>query len=174
MTLADVLAVVSGLSIAGAGFASMSVILSLFAPRAVERARGRIANRMGRSFLLGLLLFLAVLTVAGRLLKAAWPGAHIAALALILCGFSLAALGGVAMASALARRARAGSAAEVPLTLRDLLRGVFLLETAVLLPIVGWFVLLPTTFFISLGAGLHSALRRGASASAVTAPAAGV
>ena len=65
MTLADVLAVIAGLSIAGAGFASMSVILSLFAPGAVERAGGRIADRMGRSFLLGLLLFLAVLT---------WPG----------------------------------------------------------------------------------------------------
>ena len=106
-------------------------------------------------------------------MKAAWAGAHLAAVAFVLCGFSLAVLGGVAMASALARRARAGDAADAPLTLRDLLRGVFLLETAVLLPIVGWFVVLPTTFLISLGAGFHSVLRRHAPASGVTAPVAG-
>jgi len=42
MTLADVLAALAGLGIAGAGCASISAILSLFLPNAVERAGARI------------------------------------------------------------------------------------------------------------------------------------
>lgn len=159
MTLADVLAVLSGLAIAGAGFASISVILSLFAFGAVERAGLRVAHRPVRSLGLGMLLFLAVLIAAGNLLKVPSTLARLAAIGTVLAGFSLAVLGGAAVAATLARRSRASG--EGPLGLRDLLRGVFLLESAVLLPIVGWFVVLPAAFFVSLGAGLHAVLRRG-------------
>jgi hypothetical protein len=153
MTLADVLTAVAGLAIAGAGFASMAIILALVMPGTVERATARIANRKGLSFTLGLLGLFALLTLAGRLLKAPSPPARLAALVLILGGLATALLGGVALARALARKLRA---TEGPLGLRDLLRGVFLLETAVLLPIVGWLVVLPIAFLISLGAGLQS------------------
>ena len=158
MTLADVLAVLSGLAIAGAGFASISVILTLFASGAVERAALRVAHRPGRALGLGMLLFLAVVIGAGNLLKVPSPLARLAAIGIVLAGFSLAVLGAAAAAATLARRSRASG--EGPLGLRDLLRGVFLLETAVLLPIVGWFVVLPTAFFVSLGAGLHAVLWR--------------
>ncbi len=168
MTLADVLAALAGLAIAGAGFASISVILSLFVPNAVERAGARIANRLARSLGLGLLLFLGVLILAGSLLKVPFPLARLAAIGAILGGFSLAVLGGAAMAATLARRSRAS--VEAPVGLRDLLRGVFLLETAVLLPIVGWFVVLPAAFLISLGAGFHAVLRRGVPAATAAAP----
>jgi hypothetical protein len=153
MTLADVLTAVAGLAIAGAGFASMAIILALVMPGTVERATVRITNRKGLSFTLGLLGLFALMTLAGRLLKAPSPPARLAAVTLVLGGLSTALLGGVALARALARRLRA---TDGPLGLRDLLRGVFLLETAVLLPIVGWLVVLPIAFLISLGAGLQS------------------
>jgi hypothetical protein len=153
MTLADVLTAIAGLALAGAGFASMAVILALVMPATVERATARIANRKGLSFALGLLALFALMTLAGRLMKTPSPPARLAAFVLILGGLATALLGGVALARALARRLRE---TEGPIGLRDLLRGVFLLETAVLLPIVGWLVVLPIAFLISLGAGLQS------------------
>jgi hypothetical protein len=169
MTLADVLAVLAGLAIAGGGFASLSLILSLLAPGAVDRAAERVARRPGRSLGLGLLMLLAVLVFAGSVLKVPSPLARLAGLAAVLFGLSLAVLGGAGMAATLAKRLRGPSAGA--LGVREMLRGVFVLESAVLLPILGWLVVLPSAFLISLGAGLHALLRRGSPA-AVTAPAA--
>jgi hypothetical protein len=168
VTLADVLTAVASLAIAGAGFASMAVILSLFMPGAVGRATARIANRKGLSFAIGLVGLFALLSLAGALLKVPSPAARIAAILVILGGLATALLGGVALARTLAARVRI---AEGPLGLRDLLRGVFLLETAVLLPIVGWFLVLPAAFLISLGAGFLSLWPRASRAAAITSPA---
>lgn len=171
MTLADVLAVLAGLLIAGAGFASVSLILSLLRPNLVERAARRIADRPGRSLATGSLLFLALLIVVGTFLKGPSPLARLAGIGAILFGLSLAVLGGAGMAAALARRLRAPVAGAPGIS--EILRGVFVLESAVLLPIVGWFVVLPSAFVISLGAGLHAILRSGNPAAA-PAPAAPV
>ena len=170
MTLADVLAALAGLAIAGAGFASVSLILSLLAPNAVERAARRIAGRPGRALATGTLLVLALLITAGTFLKVASTLARLAGIGAILFSLSLAVLGGAGMATALARRLRA-PAAGAP-SIRELLRGVFVLESAALLPIVGWFVVLPSAFLISLGAGVHAVLRRASPAEA-PAPAVG-
>lgn len=170
MTLADVLAALAGLAIAGAGFASVSLILSLLTPNLVERAALRIAGRPGRSLATGSLFVLALLIVAGSFLKVPLRLAHMAGIGAILSGLSLAVLGGVGMATALARRLQ-GPAAGFP-GIREMLRGVFVLESAALLPIVGWFVVLPLGVLISLGAGFHAVLRR-ESPAAQPAPAVG-
>ena len=159
MTLADVLAVVAGLAIVGSGFASTSVVLSLLFPRAVGRACGRLEERLGRSLLLGLLLLMTLVLGIGRLLQAAPAPAHLAAIAALLGGFSLAVVGGAGLAASVGRRSRVG--AEGPVGVRDLLRGAILLEGAVLLPLVGWFVVLPVALLASLGAGFLTVFRRG-------------
>ena len=168
MTLADVLAVVSGLAIAGAGFACLSIILSTLMPSALARAGARAAARPGRCAVLGLFVFLASGVVWGTLLKIPSPLARLAAILAILAGLSVAVLGGAALATELGRRGR--GAASAPPSREDVLRGVFLLEGAALLPIVGWFVVLPAAFFVSLGAGFHAALRRRAPDAAIPAP----
>jgi hypothetical protein len=170
MTLADVLTAIAVLAIAGAGFASMALILSLFAPAAVERAASRMSKRRGLSLALGLLSLFGLISLVGSLLKVASPLARLVAVFLILGGLTVALLGGVALARTLARQARA---TDGPLGIRDLLRGVFLLETAVLLPIVGWFVVLPISFLLSLGAGFQSLWPRASQAPPVTSPAEG-
>jgi hypothetical protein len=170
MTLADVLAVISGLALAGAGFACLAVILSLLKPGALERAGGRAIERPVVSASLGLFVFFASTVVWGALLKIPFPPARLLAVAGILSAFCLAALGGAGLASRLGRAyaGRTGSTA----SLDDVLRGVFLLEGAALLPIVGWFVVLPAAFLVCLGAGFHAVLRRRSpqAAAAATVP----
>jgi len=158
MTLADVLAVISGLALAGAGFACLSVILSLLMPAALERAGARAGERPGVSASLGLLVFFGSLVVWGTLLKVPFPPARLLAVAGILAAFCLAALGGAGLASRLGR-AYAGKTGAAT-TIDDVLRGVFLLEGAALLPIVGWFVVLPAAFLVCLGAGFHAFVSR--------------
>jgi len=41
-----------------------------------------------------------------------------------------------------------------------MLRGALLLESAALLPLVGWFVVLPAALLLSLGAGIGTVLFR--------------
>jgi len=169
MTLADVLAVISGLALGGAGFACLSVILSLLAPRAVQRAGARATERPFLSAGLGLLIFLGSAVVWGTLWKIPFPPARLLAVAGILAGFCFAALGGAGLASTLggAYAGRTGAAA----TRDDVLKGVFLLEGAALFPIVGWFVMLPAAFLVCLGAGLHVAVTRAVpQAAAAAAP----
>lgn len=168
MTLADVLAVISGLALAGAGFASLAVILSLLKPRALERAGARAIERPVVSASLGLLIFFASTVVWGTLLKVPVPPARLLAVAGILTMLCLAALGGAGLASRLGR-AYAGRTGPAT-SLDGVLRGVFLLEGAALLPIVGWFVVLPAAFLVCLGAGFHAALWRRTPQAAAAAP----
>lgn len=167
MTLADVLAILAGLSIVGVGFACLAAILGMLVPNALGRAEARAAERPWRSLVLGLLVFLGALVLFGGLVKSG-GAARLAAAAVVLAGLSLAVLGGAAMASRLGRRSRRDETR--PASPDDLLRGVLLLEGAALFPIVGWFVVLPAAFLVSLGAGFHAAIRRRAPGAAVTAP----
>jgi hypothetical protein len=157
MTLADVLAVLTGLAIAGAGFACFAMILATWAPGALERVGAR-AGRPGRALSIGLLLLLTTLTVVGGLLKAGGP-APLLGVAIVVFDLALAALGGAGLAVRLAQRVRAHPSGA--LSTRDLLRGVFLLEGAALLPIVGWLLVFPFLLLVSLGAGASGLLGRG-------------
>jgi hypothetical protein len=169
VTLADVLAVISGLALAGAGFACLAVILSLLMPQALDRAGARAGGRPVLSASLGLLIFFASAVIWGTLLKIPFPPARLLAVAGILAVFCFAALGGAGLASRLGRsysgRIGAGAA------LDDVLRGVFLLEGAALLPIVGWFVVLPVSFLVCLGAGFQASISRNARQPAAAAAA---
>ena len=157
MTLADVLAVAAGLAIAGAGFASLSVILSVLAPRAVTRARDQAERRPGRSIFLGVAAAIATALTAGAFLKAPAPPLHVGGVFTVLFALALAVVGGAGLSSALGVRA-VSSRPGGPPSVRDLLRGALLLESASLLPLVGWFVVLPAALLLSLGAGVATVL----------------
>jgi len=163
MTLADVLAVAAGLAIAGAGFASLSVILAVLFPEAVTRARSRAEARPGRSLAIGGAAAVAAVLAAGAFLGAPLPPLRAGAVITILGVFTLAVLGGAGLSAGLGRRSRgAVNMREVagPIGLRDMLRGALLLESAALLPLVGWFVVLPAALLLSLGAGIGTVLFR--------------
>jgi hypothetical protein len=161
MTLADVLAVAAGLVIAGAGFASLSVILAVLFPAAVARARLRAETRPGASAGIGAAAAFGAVVGGAIFLKAPLPPLHLGAVGAFLIASSLAVRGGAGLAAALGQRSRAGApAAPGPAGILDLLRGALLLEAASLLPLVGWFVVLPAALFVSLGAGIASVFSR--------------
>lgn len=155
MTLADVLAVAAGLAIAGAGFASLSVILSVLLPRAVSRARDQAERRPGRSVAIGALAAVTTAIAAGAFWRAPAPPLHVGAVFTILFALGLGVLGGAGLSAALGLRAVQGSG---PAGVRDLLRGALLLESAALLPLVGWFIVLPASLLLALGAGVATLL----------------
>jgi hypothetical protein len=153
MTLADVLAVVSGLALAGAGFASFSVVLLLFFPRTVDRAAVKVAERPGRSLLLGTLAFLLLFLGVAAMLKAPGGPKPFAAVVLLLTALTFAAVGGAGLAVRIGQRWR--KTTEQP-RLRDVAIGALLLEGAAVLPLVGWFVLAPAMLLVALGTGLRT------------------
>lgn len=156
MTLADVLAVAAGLAIACAGFASLSVILAVLFPGAVARARHRAEARPGLSVGLGALYAFASAIAGSAFLKAPAPPLRGGAILVFLAAATLAVLGGAGLSGALGQRSRGSAAA--PAGIRDMLRGALLLESAALLPLVGWFVVLPAAILLALGAGIMTIL----------------
>jgi hypothetical protein len=157
MTLADVLAVVSGLALGGAGFASFSIVLLLISPRTVDRAAAKASERPGRSLLSGVAAFLLLFVGVTGLLKAPGGPKPFVALVFLLGALTLAAIGGAGLAAGLGRRWRKSSG-EARLT--DVALGALLLEGAAALPLVGWFVVAPAALLFALGTGLRTVLFR--------------
>lgn len=153
MTLADLLAVLGGVVLLGAGFTAFAVVLSVLVPAAVDRARAA-AGRPGATAALGLLAFVTTFVVAVGLAKTSGAGWKLLALATLLGGLSVAALGGTGIASSLG--ARTAPAGEKPLG--SLLRGAALLGFSCLMPLLGWLVVFPAAFLVALGAGVRALL----------------
>ncbi len=153
MTLADVLAVVSGLALGGAGFASFSIVLLLFFPRTVDRAASKVSQRPGRSLLLGTAAFFLLFFGIAATLKAPGGPKPLPAVLLLLGGLTFAAVGGAGLAAGLGQRSSKSPGAP---RLRDVAIGALLLEGAAALPLVGWFVLAPAVLLLALGTGLRT------------------
>ena len=158
MTLADVLAVVSGLVLGGAGFASFSIVLLLVSPRTVDRAAAKASERPGRSLLSGIAAFLLLFVTVTGMLKAPGGPKPFVAIVVLLGGLTVAAIGAAGLAAGLGRRWRRSSG-EARLT--DVAFGALILEGAAALPLVGWFVVAPVALCFALGTGLRTVLFRG-------------
>lgn len=154
MTIADVLAGIVALTLLGLGFGSLAITFSLVFPRAVERAAEHVSAHPRSSFVAGLGTLAAVLLLSGILLKVPSAPARLLGLGFLLATLTVATLGGTGLAVQLGRRLR-DPGKDAPST-RDLIGGALLLESAVAFPIVGWFVVFPIAFLVTLGAGLRS------------------
>ena len=156
MTIADILAIILGLALIGLGFCAFSLVMALVWPGAVERAARQTRNRPLASLFSGLGTLVAVLIATAVLMKIPAPPARLLALVLLLSALTLSAIGGSGLAGQLGARYRESVRADP--SIKDVLRGAVLLESAVAFPVVGWFVLFPLAFLITLGAGLRSLL----------------
>jgi len=155
MTLADVLAAVSGLALGGAGFASFTIVLKLLFPGTVDRAAAKASQRPGRSLVIGMAAFLLLFLGVTGMLKAPGGPKPLAAILLLLAGLTFAAVGGAGLAAGLGKRWRRNAEGA---RLRDVAIGALLLEGAAALPLVGWFVLAPALLLVCLGTGLRTIL----------------
>jgi len=153
MTIADVLAAALSLFLTGLGLIALAHLVSTLVPRAAERARSEISTRPGTSFTWGLLALVLSLTLAAVLSKGAAGPLKLLSLGIVLASLTAAAVGSAGLFGHLASRVSAGRFS--PLT-----RGALLVELSAAVPLVGWFVVLPGAFLVSLGAGVRSVVLR--------------
>ncbi|MEO8435715.1 MAG: hypothetical protein ABI596_12525 [Pyrinomonadaceae bacterium] len=130
-------------------------------PDAVAAAADRCGQRLWSSFLAGLPVTIMTVVVTTLLFNVLGPLGKIAAVA-VVCLFMLQAHTGVSgLATSIGRRL--ASPLDEQNAWRSTLRGGVVLELAYLLPLLGWFVILPASIIIGSGAanlGLLSNLKR--------------
>lgn len=156
MNLGVVFAIFGGLLFLGVALPGLLLSWALLLPATVERARLRLERTPWRCFGAGLAVGLGATLIVAMLLAgpglvqlAGWVG-----LGLLLGAASLGTAGLTALMGYRLSRA------PVPaLTPAALLRSAVALELAVIVPVIGWFVLLPLLTVISLGAATLAALR---------------
>jgi len=129
-------------------------------PEAVAAAAARCGQRLWTSFLAGLPITIVMIVLTRVLFNLLGPIGKIAGVGLV-CLYMLQAHTGVSgLATSIGRRLWSPLDEQRPW--RSTLRGGVVLELAYLLPILGWFVILPASIIIGSGAanlGLLSNLR---------------
>lgn len=160
MTIADILAIISGLIIVGLGLPSLFMVIKISFPHIVERAVEQLENRPKRAFASGLLAFFGLFLLVSTLANLPNGLFKFLAFLLALAGLALSMVGGTGLATHLAARYRLmiGSLHSRPA--HDLYRSALVVELAVLLPLVGWFIVLPIVLLLMLGAGCCALLPR--------------
>ena len=130
-------------------------------PDAVAAAADRCGKRLWSSFLVGVPVTVVMVLVTAVLFNVLGPLGKIAGIA-VVCLYMLQAHTGVSgLATSIGRRL--ASPLDQKNAWRATLRGGVVLELAYLLPILGWFVILPASIIIGSGAanlGLLSNLKR--------------
>jgi hypothetical protein len=152
MTMADVLTgtlIVLGLLVT---LPALWLLMRALFPAAVGRSRDRIAAAPVRCFFLGLLpgLFLFVGSVA--LLNLGGPPGKLLGLLMFTAGVLLAGVGLAGFSAVVGERLP--STADEGRPWRGMVRGAVCLELSFLLPVIGWFGVLPIAMLTGLGAAV--------------------
>jgi hypothetical protein len=127
-------------------------------PETVAAAADRCDKRLWSSFLAGVPITIMMIVVTVLLFNVLGPVGKIAGLG-VVCLYMLQAHTGVAgLATSIGRRLATPHDQQRPW--RSTLRGGVVLELAYLLPILGWFVILPVSIIIGAGAANLSLLSK--------------
>jgi hypothetical protein len=153
MSLGDVALIFGLLVLHGVALPGLALTWGLLCPGVVARSRVRLARTPGQCFLLGLVgLGVGVLGVG--ISFAMGPVTGWFGLGLLL---AIASVGAAGMAGLMGERLRAEGVAAS--SAGGLLRGAIALELAVVVPVIGWFVVLPLGTVVMLGAATFALLR---------------
>jgi hypothetical protein len=141
-------------------------------PDALRRARTAYDQRSGRVTVTGLVTAIPTLLAGAGLLQAPNPLLKLIGGVLVSTPVALGLVG----SAGLCDRIGAGlpGEADARLPWRRVLRGGIVLSFAFVLPVLGWFVLLPWTLVSGVGASLGSLRRRPAAVPRAATPAAQV
>lgn len=167
MLMADTMAiffVILGLLLA---FPGLWLLCRGLWPNTVTNAAAVCRNGLFKAFLAGLLPTVLVIVAAATLSKLGPPG--IIAAIIVVCLYLMIANCGVA-GLAMAIGERLDSLSDDAPAWRVILRGGVAMELAYLLPILGWFGLLPISMTIGCGASLIAMLRNFIARSAAKLP----
>lgn len=158
LIVGDVLAVVAGIISACAALSLLLAGMALLFGRRAAAARETLERTPGRSLLLGAALALTAGAVALVLLNLPSGLLKLIGWALLLGLFFVSALGGSGLALLVGERVR--EKAPDLSAYGALTRGAMLVVVAGLVPLLGWFLLMPLTLLATLGAGAQALLRR--------------
>ena len=128
-----------------------AIVAGAVCPKAVERARGLVSEHPIRMFLLGVADFVASAVILVVLVKLSFPPFNFVALVLMVLMMALTVLGSTGIYGCLGRRIGRGAAPRGDTG--EILRGGATLETATLIPILGW-VADTIVFCMAFGVGV--------------------
>jgi len=140
-------------------------------PDALRRTRAAYDQRSGRVTVTGLVTAVPTLLVGAGLLQGANPLLKLIGGVLVSTPVALGLVGSAGLCDRIGAGLPGDADARLPW--RRVLRGGIVLSFAFVLPVLGWFVLLPWTLVSGVGASLGS-LRRWPAAPRATTPAAQV
>lgn len=169
MIMADVWKIVFLILGTQAVMVSSWLLAAALFPEALRRSRAAYDQRSGRLTFAGLATAVPALLLGGALLQGPHPLLKLVGAILVSAPVAV----GLAGSAGLCDRIGAGlpGDADARLPWRRVLRGGIVLSFAFVLPVIGWFVLLPWTLVSGVGASLGSLRRRGAAARRVPTPA---
>ncbi len=156
MSIADMLAIISGLVILGFAFPSLLLIINLIFPHLVNASKQEISTKPIANIFQGLAIFSFCCFALAILINVPGPG-KLLALAVFLLMLTIAMIGVAGLVSYLAAKYQDFSKSNKSVT--NLFYSAFFLELAIVLPFIGWFVMLPITFFMSLTAGTKALIQ---------------
>ncbi len=155
--MADVYAIFGTLLALGIAFPGMLTAWWLLFPRTVEGAQQRLSATPWRCFWLGLGVVFLISLPATILLALPFGPAKFAGAVIIFGGLAFGSLGAAGIARLMAGRL-AGSSGRSRLQMSAFVRAAVALELAAAFPLIGWFVVIPLTIIVSLGAAAFSVL----------------
>jgi hypothetical protein len=163
MIMADVWKIVFLILGTQAVMVSYWLLAAALFPEALRRSRAAYDQRSGRLTFVGLAAAVPALLLGGSLLQGG-PHPLLKLVGAILVSAPVAL--GLAGSAGLCDRIGAGlpGDADARQPWRRVLRGGIVLSFAFVLPVIGWFVLLPWTLVSGVGASLGGLRRRGAAA----------
>lgn len=155
--MADVYAIFGTLLALGIAFPGMLTAWWLLFPASIQKASQRVSTTPGKSLGLGILAALAVAVPAAVLLALPVGGAKLLGIVLIAAGLAFASLGAAGVAASMGRTWK-GHAGDQASPTGSFVRAAIALELAAAFPLLGWFIVIPTTILVSLGAAVFAAL----------------
>ncbi|HVK02293.1 MAG TPA: hypothetical protein VM490_02365 [Armatimonadaceae bacterium] len=165
MTFGDVLIVVAGILATAATLWAAIVVFSLIFIAKAQAAAERLERRPGATLGVGASIFVFIGLLVAVLANS--PGKALAWLPSILL-LALAVLGSSGIAVLVSQRIR--RADEHLSAFASVGRAAALMVAAGMMPIIGWFAILPVALLYSLGAGWHALVVRPAPVPASHAP----
>ncbi|MBI4851379.1 MAG: hypothetical protein HY819_06075 [Acidobacteria bacterium] len=155
MSIADVIAVVTGLILLAIAFPALFSLITLTFPQLTERTQIQIKSSPLGNILIGFVIFLIMAILVVVFFNIPGP-TKLLALIIFLATLSIAMIGGAGLVNQIASKYEVFSHSQKSVS--NIFYSTFFLEFALLLPFVGWFVVLPITFCLMLGAGSKTLL----------------
>lgn len=156
MIMADVFAVFGTLLALGIALPGLLLTWRLLLPSLVDRANQRLSRTPWQCFFIGGGCLVVYLIPTIILFNLPWAGFQMLAFVATFILLAVTSMGAAGLAGLMGQRLHGLglNASAVGATVR----GAVVLELAAVFPLIGWFVFIPLTFIVALGAALFALL----------------